>query len=81
MTTTVILADGSEQTLDLAELRTTLAAVPLEISLVAASTAMPAHLRSLIPHDDADARTHRLVVYPGAANLIDLTIQTITRPP
>ena len=70
MLITVKLADGSEQTLDVESVRTTVDGAPVELSLKGA----PALLRIFSPGDDA--RWQRFVVHHSAANVMELEVRS-----
>ena len=70
MLITVKLADGSEQTLDVESVRTTLDGAPIELSLNGA----PALLRIFSPSDEA--RWQRFVVHHSAANVMELEVRS-----
>ena len=70
MLITVKLADGSEQTLDVESVRTTVDGAPVELSLSGA----PALLRIFSPGDDA--RWQRFVVHHSAANVMELEVRS-----
>jgi hypothetical protein len=70
MLITVKLADGSEQTLDVQSVRTTVDGAPVELSLNGA----PALLRISSPGDDA--RWQRFVVHHSAANVMELEVRS-----
>lgn len=70
MIITVQLTDGSQQTLDVESILTTLDGAPVELSL----NGTPAKLRIYSPGDDE--RWQRFVVYPGAANVMELEVRS-----
>jgi len=70
MVITAKLADGSEQTLDVESIRTTLNGAPIELSL----NGTPSLLRILSPGDDA--RWQRFVVHHSAANVMELEVRS-----
>jgi hypothetical protein len=67
---TVKLADGSEQTLDVESIRTTLDGAPIELSL----NGTPALLRIFSPGNDQ--RWQRFVVHHSAANVMELEVRS-----
>ena len=69
MVITVKLMDGSEHTLDVESVRTTVEGAPIELSLSGA----PALLRIFSPGDDA--RWQRFVVHHSAANVMELEVR------
>jgi hypothetical protein len=69
MVITVKLADGSEQTLDVESIRTTVDGAPVELSLYGA----PALLRICSPGDGK--RWQRFVVHHFAANVMELEVR------
>jgi hypothetical protein len=70
MLITVKLADGSEQTLDVESVRTTVGGAPIELSL----NLVPALLRIFSPSDDE--RWQRFVVHHSAANAMELEVRS-----
>ncbi len=70
MTISVKLADGSEQTLDVASVRMSVGGAPVELSLNGA----PALLRIFSPGDDESWQ--RFVVHHSAANVMELEVRS-----
>lgn len=64
------LADGSEQTLDVQSVRTSVGGAPLELSL----NGTPPRLRIVSPGDDE--RWQRFVVHHSAANVMELEVRS-----
>jgi hypothetical protein len=69
MVITVKLADGSEQTLDVERISTTLDGAPIELSINGA----PALLRICSPGDDSVWQ--HFVVHHSAANVMELEVR------
>ena len=70
MTLSVKLADGSEQTLDVQSVRTSVGGAPVDLSL----NGEPARLRIFSPADGG--RWQRFVVHHSAANVMELEIRS-----
>ncbi len=73
MQVTLLLPDGSQQTLEVSELRLSLDGSPLELSLETS----PTRLRLYSP--GSDERWQRFIVHPGAANSMSLEVATNER--
>jgi hypothetical protein len=68
MLITLLLPDGSEQTIDVAELRMSIDGNPIELSFGAS----PARLRIYSPA--TEERWQRFVIHPSAGNALSLEV-------